>query len=478
MPGSNFVTDDFMLETEYARNLYHGFAKHIPIVDFHCHLPPNQVAEDKRFSNMTDVWLRGDHYKWRLMRANGIPEHYCTGDADDWEKFLKWAETIPYAVRNPAYHWTHLELKKYFGINDKLLNPDTAKEIWDQCNALLSTPEYSARGLMKKMNVALICTTDDPTDTLDAHKKVNEDKPFGIQMLPTWRPDRALAVEIPEVFNAWLDKLESVVGIPCTTYDGLLEALHKRAQFFAERGCKIADHGLEIPFADDYTLEDVRATFAAVRAGKTPTPDAAQRYKSALMFELCLLNHKMGWAQQLHLGPLRNTNTRLFNALGPDTGFDSVGDQPMAKSLAKFLDRLDVQEKLTRTILYGINPADNMMLATMTGNFQEGPEIGKIQFGSAWWFNDQLDGMIRHLETLSQTSLLSRFVGMVTDSRSFLSYPRHFYFRRILCNIFGNDMARGLLPLSVQHIGFLIQDICYFNAVRYFGFDLPVENIR
>lgn len=475
MSEQNFITDDFMLETEHARDLYHNYAKQMPIVDFHCHLPPNQVAEDYQFTNMTDIWLRGDHYKWRLMRANGVPEKYCTGDASDWQKFEKWAETVPHTLRNPAFHWTHLELRRPFGITDRLLSPETAKSIWKECNAMLKTPEFSARGIMKQMHVELVCTTDDPTDDLEAHRKVAEDADCDTQMLPTWRPDKALAIENTDVFNAWLDKLEAVSGVTCHSFDGLLEALHSRAQFFVSRGCKAADHGIEVPYAEDYAASEVRAAFADARAGKTPSCDAALRYKSALMVELGLLNHKMGWAQQLHLGAIRNNSSRMFKKLGPDTGFDSVGDAPMAAALAKFLDRLDAQDGLTRTIIYTLNPAANMMIATMIGNFQDGSIPGKLQFGSGWWFNDQLDGMRQQMETLSQTGMLSRFVGMLTDSRSFLSYPRHDYFRRLLCNLFGNDIARGLLPSATRHIGHIIQDICYNNSVRFFGFDLPVD---
>ncbi len=478
MSKSVFITDDFLLESEYARELYHKYAKMAPIVDFHCHLPADQVAADHHFENMTQIWLAGDHYKWRLMRANGVPERYCTGDASDWEKFEKWAETVPYTFRNPAYHWTHLELRRPFGIVDRLLTSDTARSIWDECNEKLALPEFSARGIMKQMGVALVCTTDDPVDSLEAHRIVAEDSKFKTVMLPTWRPDKALAVDTPEAFNAWISRLEAAAGMECATYDALLEALRVRAAFFASRGCKVADHGVETPYAADYTLADVRAAFSDARAGNTPDADNVQQYKSALMYELGLLNHEMGWAQQLHIGPIRNNNTRMFKALGPDTGFDSVGDQPVARSLARFLDRLEQQDRLTRTVLYGINPASNMVLATMAGNFQDGTVPGKIQFGSGWWFNDQIDGMEQQLETLSQTGLLSRFVGMLTDSRSFLSYPRHDYFRRLLCNILGRDMVRGLLPPLVEYTGRMVQGICYSNAVDYFGFDLPHLNGR
>ncbi len=477
MTDTNYITDDFLLTSEYARELYHKYAKPLPVVDFHCHLPPEQVAEDYQFANMTDIWLKGDHYKWRLMRANGVAERFCTGDASDWEKFEQWAETVPYLLRNPAYHWTHLELRKPFGITNCLFGPQTAKTIWQKCNEMLARPAFSARGIMKQMNVALVCTTDDPADSLEAHRRTAVDPEFPIQMLPTWRPDKALAMEHTAFFNSWLDRLEEASGVTCATFDGLLEALRARARFFASRGCKVADHGLEEPYAADFSLTGVRAAFASARSGRKPAPEAVYAYKSAMMYELGLLNHEMGWAQQLHLGPIRNTNSRMFAALGPDSGFDSVGDQPMAKSLARLLDRLDKEERLTRTVLYTINPASNMVFATMTGNFQDGTVPGKVQFGSGWWFNDQLDGMQQQMETLSQTGLISRFIGMLTDSRSFLSYPRHDYFRRLLCEMFGNDVARGRLPASPTHIGTMIQDICYYNAVSYFGFDLPEPKI-
>ncbi len=475
MTKNFYITDDFMLATEYARDLYHIHAKNMPIVDFHCHLPPDQVASDHRFANLTEAWLAGDHYKWRAMRANGVPERYITGDASDWEKFEKWAETVPCTLRNPIHHWTHLELKRPFGISDRLFNPGTAKEIWDACNEQLARPEFSARGIMKQMNVALVCTTDDPTDTLEAHRIVAEDPDFDIQMLPTWRPDKALAVDQPELFQAWIEKLEYASDITCDSFDSLLEALRVRANFFQSRGCKIADHGLEVPYAEDVTMAEARAIFLKARQGKTLTAEEALNYKSAILYELGIINHEMDWVQQLHIGPIRNTNTRMYKTLGPDAGYDSVGDQPFAKPLARFLDRLDQTDQLARTILYTINPASNMVVATMTGNFQDGSVPGKIQFGSGWWYNDQLDGMRLQLETLSQTGLLSRFVGMLTDSRSFLSYTRHDYFRRLLCNILGNDMALGLLPLSIDRLGAMIRDISYANAVRYFGFDLPVN---
>jgi glucuronate isomerase len=467
------ITENFLLESDAARELYFRHAKELPIIDYHCHLPSAQVAEDRRFANMAEIWLVGDHYKWRAMRSNGVSERYCTGDAADWEKFEKWAETVPYLVRNPLYHWTHLELDRPFGISDRLLAPGTAKSVWDECNEKLAQPEFSARGIMKQMKVALVCTTDDPVDDLEAHRIVNGDAGFGVKMLPTWRPDKAMAVEDPTAFNAWTEKLELAADTACATWADFLDALRKRQRFFHERGCRLSDHGLETPHAEDYTAGEAALIYTRARSGDAPTPDEALRFRSAMMHEFGLMNHALGWAQQLHLGPIRNNSGRMFRALGPDTGFDSVGDTPMAKALSKYLDRLDRDNRLARTVLYTINPAANMVLSTMLGNFQDGSVPGKMQFGSGWWFNDQMAGMLEQIETLSQTGLLSRFVGMLTDSRSFLSYPRHDYFRRILCNVLGGDVARGLLPNDLAWLGEIVRNISYNNANRYFGFGLP-----
>ncbi len=467
------ITENFLLESETARELYFRHARELPIIDYHCHLPSAQVAKNRRFANMAEVWLAGDHYKWRAMRSNGVSERYCTGEATDWEKFEKWAETVPYLARNPLYHWTHLELDRPFGISDRLFGPDTAKGIWEECNEKLAQPEFSARGIMKQMKVALVCTTDDPVDDLEAHRIVNEDADFGVRMLPTWRPDKAMAVEDPPTFNAYAQKLEAAAGMECPTWAGFLEALRKRQQFFHERGCRLSDHGLETPYAEDYTETEAASVYARARNGQSPTPEEALRFRSAMMHEFGLMNHALNWAQQLHLGPIRNNSGRMFQALGPDTGFDSAGDAPMAKALSKYLDRLDRGNRLARTVLYTINPAANMVLSTMLGNFQDGSVPGKMQFGSGWWFNDQMAGMLEQIETLSQTGLLSRFVGMLTDSRSFLSYPRHDYFRRILCNVLGNDVARGLLPNDPDWLGGMVRDISHNNANRYFGFGLP-----
>lgn len=465
------ITENFLLETPSGVRLYHEYARDLPIVDYHCHLPPREMAEDRRFANLTQIWLAGDHYKWRAMRANGVAERYITGDASDEEKFLAWAETVPKTLRNPLYHWTHMELKRPLGISDRLLGPKTAWGIWNECKARLAQPEFSCRGILRQMRVVLVCTTDDPTDSLQEHRAMAADPSFQIRVLPTFRPDRAMAVESVEQFNGWVDRLEEAAGFEIRHYEGFLEALDRRHEYFHAMGCRLSDHGLETMPAEEYTLAQVRATFARLRRGAAVGPAEAARFKSALLYELALMHHRRGWAQQFHIGALRNTNTRRCQALGPDTGFDSIADGPYARPLARFLDRLDRQDRLARTILYNLNPADNAMMATMIGNFQDGHIPGKIQWGSAWWFLDQKDGIEQHLNTLSNLGLLSRFVGMLTDSRSFLSYTRHEYFRRILCNLLGRDMDAGLLPRDFELVGGLVRDICYHNAVRYFGFE-------
>jgi glucuronate isomerase len=453
--------------------LYHEYAKDLPIIDYHCHLPPEQVARDHRFRNLTEIWLNGDHYKWRAMRANGIDERYITGEASDWEKFEKWAETVPMTLRNPLYHWTHLELRRPFGITDRLLDSKTAKSIWDECNAKLARPEFSCRGIMKRMNVVLVCTTDDPADSLEHHIAVARDPAFQIKMLPTWRPDRAMAVESPEAYNAYLDRLGAAANVEIRDYPSLIEALRKRHDFFHSVGCRLSDHGLDVMYADVYTDTEIDSIFAKVRSGKPLDRAAIAKFKSAMLYEFGLMDHAKGSTQQFHLGALRNANTRMFRALGPDTGFDSMDDQTYARPLARFLDRLDQQDRLAKTILYNLNPRDNEMIATMAGNFQDGRTPGKMQFGSAWWFLDQKDGMEHQMEVLSNMGLLARFIGMITDSRSFLSYTRHEYFRRILCNLLGRDMANGLMPDDIKLVGAMVKDIGYNNAARYFGFDLP-----
>lgn len=461
-----FMSEDFLLQSETARVLYHEHAAGMPIYDYHCHVPAVEIAEDRRFENMTQIWLAGDHYKWRAMRANGIAEKYCTGDASDWEKFEQWAATVPACLRNPLYHWTHLELKRPFGIT-KLLGPDTAREIYDACNEMLSTPEFSVRNIMRKMNVKLVCTTEDPLDSLEHHCKIRDDG-FEIKVHTAWRPDKAMAAENVSLLNAWIDRLQEIADVYVADYHSYLTALRRRHDEFHANGCRLSDHGLEAAFADDYTARQITLIFERIRSGKTLNTVEVGKFKSAMMVEFALMDHEKGWVQQLHLGAMRNNNTRLFKAIGPDTGFDSIGDYLTAAPLSKFLDRLDSQDKLPKTILYNLNPRDNAIMATMIGNFQDGSVPGKMQFGSSWWFMDQKDGMTSQINTLSNMGLLSRFVGMLTDSRSFLSYPRHEYFRRILCNIIGSDVENGELPRDMKLLGQMVEDICYNNAKNYF----------
>ena len=441
----------------------------MPIIDYHNHLPPQQIAEDHIFENLTQIWLYGDHYKWRAMRAHGVPEEYCTGAAGDWEKFEKWAETVPYTLRNPLYHWTHLELQRYFGITE-LLSPKTARSVYEQAGELLRQPEYSVRHLLRKMNVRVLCTTDDPTDSLEWHRQIAADASTGFQVVPAFRPDKAMAVEDPTAFNQWTDKLAAVAGYSISNYDDFLSALKTRHEYFALQGCCLSDHGLEHMYAESYTLQEVKTIFQKIRGGLYLNTWEILKIKSALLFEFALWDHEKGWVQQYHLGALRNNNSRAMRQLGPDTGWDSVGDFRQGQALARFLDRLDSDDRLAKTILYNLNPADNELMATMIGNFNDGSVPGKIQFGSAWWFLDQKDGMEKQLNALSNMGMLSRFVGMLTDSRSFLSFPRHEYFRRTLCNLFGQDIENGELPDDLEWTGEIIRDICYRNASNYFGF--------
>jgi glucuronate isomerase len=465
-----FIDKDFLLQTETAQKLYHEHAKKQPIIDYHCHLNPAMVANDHQFKSLTEIWLGGDHYKWRAMRTNGIDEKYCTGnDTSDWEKFEKWAETVPYTMRNPLYHWTHLELKTGFGI-EKLLSPRTARDIYDECTAKLQTPEYSARNLMRKYNVEAVCTTDDPVDSLEYHTKIKNDG-FEIKVLPTWRPDKAMAVENPADFRAYIEKLSHVSDVTISSFDDMVLALRKRQDFFAELGCKLSDHGIEEFYAADYTELEIKTLFNKVYGGKTLTASEIIQFKSAMLVLFAEMDWEKGWTQQFHYGAIRNNNTRLFKKLGPDTGFDSIGVFNTAKAMAKFFDTLDQREKLTKTIIYNLNPADNEMIATMIGNFQDGSVAGKMQFGSGWWFLDQKDGMEKQLNALSVLGLLSRFVGMLTDSRSFLSYPRHEYFRRTLCNLIGNDVENGLLPAEeLDFLGQMVENVSYYNAKNFFRF--------
>jgi glucuronate isomerase len=463
-------TDDFLLQTKTAKALYHEHAAKMPIYDYHCHIPAAQIAEDKRFDNLTQIWLYGDHYKWRAMRTNGVPEEFCTGKASDWEKFLKWAETVPHTLRNPLYHWTHLELKRPFGVK-KLLGPDTAKEIYDQCSELLRTPDFSVRGIMRKMNVKLICTTEGPLDTLEHHKKIRKDG-FEIKVHTAFRPDKGLAVEDVNSLNEWIDQLEDIAGVYITDFDAYLTALRKRHDFFHTNGCRLSDYGLETAYAEDYTEKEIKKIFNKLRSGENLNKDEQLKFKSAMLYEMALMDSDAGWVMQLHLGALRDNNTRMLKTLGPDTGFDSIGDFEIAKPLSRFLDRLDRDNKLPKTILYNLNPRDNELMATMIGNFQDGSVPGKMQYGSGWWFLDQKDGMEKQINALSNLGLLSRFVGMLTDSRSFLSYPRHEYFRRILCNILGSDVEAGLIPNDMKLLGQMVENICFNNAKNYFPMEL------
>jgi len=469
--GRTFMDEDFLLQTPAARRLYHEFAAAMPVIDYHNHLPPQQIATDHRFENLAQAWLSGDHYKWRAMRANGIPEEYCTGSRSDAEKFEKWAETVPYTLRNPLFHWTHLELRRYFGVQE-LLAPSTAPAIYDRCSALLRTPAFSVRNLLRKMNVRVLCTTDDPTDSLEHHGQIARDPAMEIRVLPSFRPDKALAADAPAAFNAWVDRLEAVSGVGISGYGDFLQALKKRHDFFAENGCRISDHGLEHLYAEPYTEKEVAAVFQKARSGRTPWPAETSKFKSALLTEFALWNWEKGWVQQFHLGALRNVNSRMMKTLGPDTGWDGIGDFSQGQALARFLDRLDAGNCLAKTILYNLNPRDNEMMAALTGNFNDGSVAGKIQYGPAWWFLDQKDGMEKQIDALSNMGLLSRFAGMLTDSRSFMSFPRHEYFRRILCNLLGNDIENGELPRDFDWTGKIVQDICFFNAEKYFGFEL------
>ena len=464
-----FLDDDFLLHTATARTLYHEFAKPMPIIDYHNHLPPEQIAGNRQFENLTQIWLAGDHYKWRAMRANGVAEHYITGAASDREKFQQWAETVPYTLRNPLYHWTHLELQRYFDITE-LLNGESAGRIYDECTAKLQTPEYSVQSLLRKMNVATLCTTDDPADSLEHHRALAASG-YAVQVLPALRADKAMAVDDAPSYNAYLDRLGTVAEVEIRTLADLETALRRRHDFFAAQGCRLSDHGLEQLYAAEYTAEEVAASFAKIRGGLGLDQLEAVKLKSALLVLLAEMDWKKGWTQQFHLGALRNNNVRMLRELGPDTGWDSIGDFAQGRALSAFLDRLDSQDKLAKTIVYNLNPADNELLATMVGNFNDGSVAGKMQYGSAWWFLDQKDGMEKQLNTLSNMGLLSRFVGMLTDSRSFLSFPRHEYFRRILCNLLGTDVENGELPADMQLLGELVQNICYHNAREYFGFN-------
>ena len=462
-----FLDENFLLQSATAQKLYHDYAKDMPIIDYHCHLPPDQIAADLNFANLTQIWLYGDHYKWRAMRANGVNEDYITGKKSDFEKFEKWAETVPYTLRNPLYHWTHLELQRYFGV-DAILSGKNAKEVYDTCTAKLQTPEYSIRGIIKKMNVKVICTTDDPIDNLEHHQKIAKDG-FETKVVPAFRPDKAMAADDVAGLNAYIDKVAAVTNITIESFEDYLAALKQRHDYFAANGCKVSDHGLEQIYAEDYTETEISAIFIKIRTNKEISYTEMLKFKSAMLVHFAHWDHEKGWVQQFHLGALRNNNARMLNQLGPDTGWDSIGDFSQARMLSKFLNKLDSTDQLAKTILYNLNPADNELMATMIGNFNDGSVAGKVQFGSAWWFLDQKDGMTKQINALSNMGLLSRLVGMLTDSRSFLSFPRHEYFRRLLCNLFGEDVENGELPNDIEWLGKIVQDICYYNAKNYFN---------
>ncbi|HKK81882.1 MAG TPA: glucuronate isomerase [Prolixibacteraceae bacterium] len=463
-----FMDENFMLNSKSAERLYHEYAKDMPIIDYHNHLPPQEIADDVNFKNLTQIWLYGDHYKWRAMRANGIDEKFITGNGSDYEKFEKWAATVPYTLRNPLYHWTHMELQRYFDIND-VLNPTTAKPIFNQTESMLQQPGFSVQSLLNKVNVDTLCTTDDPSDDLKYHIQLANNKP-GFKTLPTWRPDKAMNADNAKKYNQYLDKLGESANINIKTVDDLINALQNRHDFFDKNGCRISDHGVEEIYAEDFTQSEIDNIFKKVRGGSDLTKTELLKFKSFMLLEGAKMDHASNWAQQFHYGVIRNNNSRMFAKLGPDTGFDSIGDFNVAQSMVKFFDKLESSDQLAKTIIYNINPGDNEIIATMLGNFNKGPVAGKIQFGSGWWFLDQKNGMIEQMNALSALGLISKFVGMLTDSRSFLSFPRHDYFRRIMCNLFGEDMENGEIPYDFDLVGQIVQDISYNNAKEYFKF--------
>lgn len=465
---TTFIHDNFLLFSDSAERLYHDYAVTMPIIDYHCHLSPDEVADDKTWDNLSQVWLYGDHYKWRAMRSNGVNERFCTGNATDREKFDAFAKTMPDLLRNPLYHWSHLELKRYFDIDD-LLSPSSADRIWEATKQKMSEG-FSARTLMQQSRVRTICTTDDPVDSLEHHLRVATDESFDIRMLPTWRPDRAMAAEDASNYNSYLDTLEEVADCNIGCFTDLMSALKKRHDYFHEQGCRLSDHGLDTCYADTYSNTAIDAIFNKVRGGSELSSTELLKFKSAMMMEFGRMDAQKGWTAQLHIGAMRNNNSKMNDLLGPDTGFDSMGDQRYAGTLSTYFDRLNSEDQLPKTILYNLNPCDNEMLTTLIGCFQDGVTPGKLQLGSGWWFLDQKDGMTRQIESLSQLGLLSRFVGMVTDSRSFLSYTRHEYFRRILCNILGSEMEQGIIPKDFDLVGSLVENVAYNNAAKYFEF--------
>ncbi|MEC5142375.1 Uronate isomerase [Chitinophaga sp. 180180018-2] len=461
-----FLSEDFLLQTATAKRLYFDYAASMPVIDYHNHLPPDDIAANKTFASLYEIWLKGDHYKWRAMRANGVPEEFITGATDDFAKFRHWAATTPYTMRNPLYHWTHMELKNPFGITD-LLNEQTAEKIYQECNAQL--PGLSTQALLKHYKVDCLCTTDDPVDSLEHHKAIAQ-HPFGTRVLPTFRPDRAMAVDNPDAFNSFVDKLAEVTNTEIRQYDDLLAALKSRHTYFHETGGRLSDHGLNTFYFTPASQRELETIFRNARSREAVTSHENAQFKTAVLLEICKWNHERGWAQQFHVGAIRNNNSRLLRRLGADAGVDSIGDWQVAEAMSRFFDALDKNDQLAKTIVYNLNPAYNEVFATMAGNFQDGSVAGKMQFGSGWWFLDQKDGMEKQMNALSNMGLLSRFVGMLTDSRSFLSYSRHEYFRRILCNLIGNDVEQGELPNDIAWLGKMVQDICYNNAKAYFGF--------
>jgi glucuronate isomerase len=463
----SFIHDDFLLSNKTARRLFHEHAENEPILDYHCHLPPQDVAANRQFKNLFEIWLEGDHYKWRAMRANGVAERFCTGNASPKEKFLAWASTVPHTLRNPLYHWTHLELKRYFGI-DELLDESSAERIWEKCNAVLATNELRAHGILNKFHVNAVCTTDDPTDDLGCHKAIAASG-LATKVFPTYRPDKALNVHLPTAFNPWVERLEAASNSSIGNLTDFVGALKKRHDFFHQMGGRLSDHGLNHPFADFCSEREASAIFDRARAGHAASPEEHRRFASNMMLEFGRWDAEKGWTKQLHLCARRNNNSRRFQELGPDTGFDSIGDWPQADALGGYLDRLDQENALPKMVLYNLNPADNYIVATMVGNFQDGSIAGKIQFGSGWWFLDQKEAMTWQMNALSNCGLISKFVGMLTDSRSFMSYPRHEYFRRVLCDLFGKDIEAGEIPDNDALVGPMIRNICYGNAHQFLG---------
>ncbi|MDD4613065.1 MAG: glucuronate isomerase [Synergistaceae bacterium] len=464
--AKQFLDKDFLLESMPACTLYHEYAAPMPIFDYHCHIPPSDILNDRQFDNLTEIWLGGDHYKWRVMRACGVDERFITGDAPAEEKFEAWARVVPRIVRNPLYQWTHLELQRVFGV-DELLTPETAREIYSHCTALLGKKEFSARSIIRKFRVEALCTTDDPSSTLEEHRKIR-DSGFETIVAPAFRPDRALEGHLPERFNPWLDRLAELAEVKIDSFGRFIECLWKRHQFFNDNGCRLSDYGIETCYASDWNSEEVEGSFSLLRRGRALSGEALLRYRSAVLYELLSMDASQGWTQQLHLGAMRNNNSRMLARLGPDTGYDAMGDFEQGRNLSRLLDRLERTGKLGKTIVYSLNPRDNDMIPSILGCFQDGTVPGKMQMGSAWWFTDTKDGMTRQIEALSAVGVLSRFVGMLTDSRSLLSYPRHEYFRRILCNIIGGDVERGELPEDYSLLGGMVRDICYNNAKEYF----------